>query len=134
MLSPLTVNMSHSFKIIEDNQSILEMDKQIRILKASMMLMELKFRKESKARAFQAMQRASIRLDPEGLEQLSSEEVEDVRSITKIIADYVDLSNLDVHEFFARNLADKIEVEKQKQDESLNLLRSTFFQLKDSCQ
>lgn len=34
------------------------------------------------------------------------------------------LNNLDLNEHFARNLAEKIEVEKQKQDETFNLLKT----------
>jgi hypothetical protein len=43
------------------------------------------------------------------------------------------LQNLDLHDHFIRNLSEKIDVEKQKQDEALNLIRSAYFSLKDSC-
>lgn len=49
-------------------------------------------------------------------------------------SEHVRLENLSLHEHFVRNLAEKIEVEKQKQDEGLNEIRSAYFHLQDSFQ
>lgn len=47
------------------------------------------------------------------------------------MSEFVNMENMDLNEHFAKNLSEKIEVEKQKQDESLNQLKNEFFEMQD---
>jgi len=60
------------------------------------------------------------------MKKLSSAKV-----ISFVTAEFVNLDNFVINEHFAHNLAEKIEIEKQKQDETLNLLKTEFLESQD---
>lgn len=63
-----------------DTVSIVVMDRTLKMYRACQILMELKLKKERKIQAFRELEWASRRVDLEGLDQLSSEEVPEVKS------------------------------------------------------
>jgi len=85
------------------------LERKVNLLKGYTLLQDVKLRKEAKARAFEAIKAASNRLDIEYVETLAEDEFAEFKK-------FVTLANMDANEHFTKNLAEKIDLEKQKQD------------------
>ena len=103
------------------------MERKINLLKANAILLDIRLRQEIKSNSFNRLRAAGTRLDADGIDNLVEEEVEIAKNL-------VQSCNLDLSEHFARNLAEKIEVEKQKQDETFNLLKTEFYESQERYQ
>lgn len=110
------------------------LQRQVNLLKGYTLLQEVKLRKEAKARAFEAIRAASARLDIDNVETLAEDEALEFKSNFYIDAEFITLANMDVNEHFAKNLAEKIDIEKQKQDETLNTLKNEFTDVQERYQ
>jgi len=71
-MSPMANSMTRTSMAVE-NQAIGDMERKIRVLQASMILMELKLKKLSKVRAFRSLQSNNRKLDSDVFEDLASE-------------------------------------------------------------
>lgn len=100
----------------KETATIRLLERKVNLLKGYTLLQDVKLRKEAKARAFEAIKAASNRLDIEYVETLAEDEFAEFKSNIIIYSEFATLANMDANEHFTKNLAEKIDLEKQKQD------------------